>query len=128
MPAVLVQVRVAEVGKMKVVVKPVGAVGAVGTVGVTLLEGADARPVPAALCAVTVNVYATPPVNPVMVRVLAVALTVLSVPSADPGVAGITVTMYFVIVAPFDGGALKVNVADPEPAVATTLVGASGMM
>lgn len=60
-------------------------------------------------------------------RVLAVALVVISVPRTDP-VAGIAVTIYLVIVAPFDGGALKVIVACPAPAVATTFVGAFGMM
>jgi hypothetical protein len=39
-----------------VALKLLGAVGAVGVIIVTLLEGADARPVPAALCAATVNV------------------------------------------------------------------------
>ena len=43
-------------------------VGAPGTVArVTLLEGAEAGPVPAALVAVTVKVYAVPLVNPVTV-------------------------------------------------------------
>ena len=46
----------------------VTAVGAPGTVaGVTLLEAADAGPVPIALVAVTVKVYAVPFVRPVTV-------------------------------------------------------------
>lgn len=61
-----------------------------------------------------------------MVRLLAVALRVLSVPSAAPGVAGIAVTTYPVIVLPFGSGAEKVIVACPLPAVATTFLGASG--
>ena len=61
-----------------------------------------------------------------MVRVVAVALVVTSVPRTVP-VAGIGVTMYLVIAATFDGGAAKVIVACPKPAVATTLVGAFGM-
>jgi hypothetical protein len=43
-------------------------VGAPGTVaGVTALDADDAEPVPTALVAVTVNVYETPFVRPVMV-------------------------------------------------------------
>ena len=43
-------------------------VGAPGTVaGVTLLDAADAAPVPTALVAVTVKVYAVPLVSPVTV-------------------------------------------------------------
>jgi hypothetical protein len=38
-----------------------------GTIGVTLLEAALAGPVPVALVAVTVKVYAVPVVNPVTV-------------------------------------------------------------
>jgi hypothetical protein len=44
-------------------------VGAPGTVaGVTLLEAADAAPVPTPLVAVTVKVYGVPLVNPLTVR------------------------------------------------------------
>jgi len=44
-------------------------VGVPGTVaGVTLLEAADAAPVPTPLVAVTVKVYAVPLVNPLTVR------------------------------------------------------------
>jgi hypothetical protein len=44
-------------------------VGAPGTVaGVTLLEAADAAPVPTALVAVTVKAYGVPFVNPLTVR------------------------------------------------------------
>jgi hypothetical protein len=47
-------------------------VGAKGKpAGVTLLDGADATPVPIALVAVTVNVYGVPLVNPITVRGLA---------------------------------------------------------
>src|SRR5438270_7423851 len=41
-----------------------------GAVGVTLLEGAEAAPVPTALVAVTVNVYVVPLVRPVTVAVV----------------------------------------------------------
>src|SRR5664279_4547396 len=49
-----------------VAVTPLGAAGAVGAVGVTAPERADGSPVPFALVAETVNVYAVPLVNPVM--------------------------------------------------------------
>jgi hypothetical protein len=42
----------------------VGAPGTVRAAGVTLFDAADAGPVPAALLAVTVNVYAVPSVRP----------------------------------------------------------------
>ena len=51
-----VQLRVTEVVVVLVALKPVGAVGALDPKIVTLLEGADAAPFPAAFCAVTVNV------------------------------------------------------------------------
>ena len=41
-----------------------GASGAVGAVGVTALDGTDDGPVPTALVADTVNVYAVPFTNP----------------------------------------------------------------
>jgi hypothetical protein len=50
-------------------------VGAPGTpAGVTLFDGADARPVPTALAAVTVKVYGVPLVSPVTVIGLTVPL------------------------------------------------------
>lgn len=52
----MVQLKVTEVVVIVVVLKPVGAVGAAAAEIVTLLEGADAALVPAALCAFTVNV------------------------------------------------------------------------
>jgi hypothetical protein len=54
-----------------IAVTPVGAAGADGGLGVTLLDAADADPVPTLLVADTVNVYAVPLVNPVMVVVVA---------------------------------------------------------
>ena len=53
-------------------------VGAPGTVaGVTLFEAADGGPVPIALVAVTVNVYAVPLVRPVTVIGLEVPVAVI---------------------------------------------------
>ena len=55
-----------------------GEVGAPGTVaGVTLLEDADAAPVPRALVAVTVNVYAVPFTRPVTTTGLAEPVPVM---------------------------------------------------
>ena len=57
--------------------------GAPGTVaGVTLLEGADAGPVPTVLVAVTVKVYAVPLVKPVMTWLVPVVPALLSTPPA----------------------------------------------
>jgi hypothetical protein len=89
-----------------------------GAFGVTLLEAAEAGPVPAELVALTVNVYAVPLVSPVTVIGLAVPVTVW--PAED-------VTVYPVIVLPpLDAGALKDTVAWALPAAADTLVGAPG--
>ena len=58
------------------------AVGAPGAeTGVTLLEGAEAGPLPATFAAVTVKVYAVPLVRPLRVAVLAVPATVLLPPA-----------------------------------------------
>jgi hypothetical protein len=57
-------------------------VGAPGTVnGVTALEAAEVGPLPAALAAVTVNVYDVPAVRPVTVAVVAGAATVTLAPA-----------------------------------------------
>jgi hypothetical protein len=57
-------------------------VGAPGTVnGVTALEAAEVGPLPAALVAVTVNVYDVPAVRPVTVAVVAGAATVTLAPA-----------------------------------------------
>jgi hypothetical protein len=57
----------------------VGAAGAVGAVGVTELEGAEGSPLPTALVAVTVNVYAVPGVSPEIVAFVAGGLPVILV-------------------------------------------------
>jgi hypothetical protein len=62
-------------------------VGAPGTVdGVTELEAELARPVPLALVAVTVKVYAVPLVRPVTVIGLAVELVPVKLPGFDVAV------------------------------------------
>ena len=60
------------------------AVGAPGTPnGVTLLEAAEAAPLPAALVAVTVKVTAVPLARPVSVAVVAGAATVTLAPELE---------------------------------------------
>ena len=61
-----------------VAVTPVGAPGA--DAGVTLFDGADGGPVPIALVAVTVNVYAVPLVSPVITWLVAVLPAFASTP------------------------------------------------
>jgi hypothetical protein len=63
-----------------------------GTLGVTAADDADAGPVPTALVADTVNVYAVPLVSPVTVAVVAGGLpdTVTGVPAVEPAY-GVTV-------------------------------------
>lgn len=88
--------------------------------GVTLLDAADAVPVPALFVAVTVNVYACPLVSPV---------TVIGLPAHDTGAtsAGLHVTVYPVIdVPPVKAGGVKLMLTCVSPAVATTFVGAPG--
>ena len=68
-------------------------VGAPGSVaGVTAFDGLDARPVPIAFVAVTVNVYAVPFVSPVTVVLVAGGdpVTVTGVCAVDP-MYGVTV-------------------------------------
>jgi hypothetical protein len=52
---------------------------------VTGADGADASEVPTVFVAVTVNVYAVPPVSPVTVTVPALALAPDTVPVFPPG-------------------------------------------
>jgi hypothetical protein len=86
--------------------------------GVTAFDAADDAETPAALIAVTVNVYEVPLVSPVTVADVAVAAA-LAVVSLD------AVTVYPVIAdPPFEAGAFQVTVACPLPAVAVTPVGA----
>src|SRR4051794_5089833 len=90
----------------------IGSVGAPGRVaGVTLFEGADASPVPTALVAVTVNVYAVPLVSPLTMMGEAVPPALLP-PGED-------VTVYEVMgEPPFEPGGVNVTVACALPAVA----------
>jgi hypothetical protein len=85
------QVTVAEPSPA-VAVTPVGAPGTVGPVGVTEFEGSEGAPVPTALVAVTVNVYAVPFVRPVTVVLVAGGdpVTVFGVCAVDP-MYGVTV-------------------------------------
>ncbi|MNU98234.1 hypothetical protein D3C71_883390 [compost metagenome] len=90
-----------------------------GDAGITLLDAADASPVPAALLAVMVKVYATPLVKPVTVtgEPAPVAVT-------PPGLA---VTVYTVMaLPPVKDGDANVTVAWVLPAVAVPMVGAPG--
>jgi len=91
----------------------------IGAKGVTPLETDDGIPVPKELVAVTVKVYTIPFVSPVIITGLDVPIDVT--PPGDP------VTVYEVIVLPpLETGAVKVTVACPLPAVATTSKGAPG--
>ena len=82
----------------------------------TLFDGEDAGPLPTALVAWTVNVYAVPLVRPVTVIGLAVPVAVL--PPGDE------VTVYEVIgLPPLEAGGLKLTVACAFPAVAVTSSG-----
>lgn len=100
-----------------------GALG--GPVGVTAFDGADGALVPAEFVAVTVNVYVDP-----LTRPLTVALVGAGAPDTVTGVCGAVpmngVTVYDVIVAPFEAPAVQVTTADPVPATALTFVGAPG--
>jgi len=97
------------------------AVGAPGTVlGVTAALGDDAGEVPAALVAVTVNVYAVPLVRPVTVAVVAPVVVAVLPP-------GLEVAVYPVTGEPPSAtGAVQPTSASALPAVAITAVGAPG--
>jgi len=101
-----------------VAVTPVGAPG--GPDGVTALEAAEAGPVPAALAAVTVNVYAVPLTRPATVAEVADPDAVAVRPP------GAEVTVYPVIAEPPVAGAVHDTVAWPFPAFADIPVGAPG--
>jgi hypothetical protein len=90
--------------------------------GLTLFEAVEAGPVPAALVAVTANVYAVPLARPVTTIVVAPVVLAMMLPGEE-------VTVYAVIAEPpFDDGAVQLTVACPLPAVAVTPVGAPGMV
>jgi hypothetical protein len=95
-------------------------VGAPGTVaGTTELLVPEAMPVPTLFVAVTVKVYVTPLVNPVIV--IGEAPPVAVIPP------GLDVTVYKVIAElPLFTGGVNVTVAWPFPAVAVPIVGAPG--
>src|SRR5688572_9238134 len=97
-------------------------VGAPGTApGVTAFELAEAAPVPTALVAVTVKVYAVPLVRPVTVIDVHGAVQVPVRPPGDE------VAVYAVIAAPpLEAGAVKATVACALPPVAVPMVGAPG--
>jgi hypothetical protein len=93
--------------------------GASGVVlGVTALLGAEATPVPMALVAVTVNVYAVPFVRPGTV------IGELAPPAVK--LPGFEITVYPVIGDPLAFGATNDTVALATPAAAVTPVGALG--
>jgi hypothetical protein len=95
-------------------------VGVPGTVaGVMEFDAADDVPVPTALVAVTLKVYAVPLVSP-----MTVMGEVVPVPVSPPGV---EVTVYPVIAdPPVDPGAVNVTEACAFPEVAVPTVGAPG--
>ena len=91
---------------LDVAVTPVGAAASVA--GVTLLEAADATPVPAALVAVTVKVYDEPAVRPlVTVQLVAVATDAVQVP---PPVLAVTVYP-LMATPPLEAGSVQLTVA-----------------
>lgn len=94
------------------------------TVGVTAFERADDGPVPTALVAATVNVYAVPLERPLTVTLVA-RKTVFGVCASSPMYG---VTMYEVMALPPFAGALQVTVALSSPALAVTPVGAAGLV
>src|SRR5436305_6632269 len=94
-------------------------------VGVTAAEAAEAGPVPMALVADTVNVYAVPLVRPATATEVAGGLPPTRVGAcAVPPTYGVTV--YEVIGLPPLAGAVQLTVAEPLPGTAFTPVGAAG--
>jgi len=96
-------------------------VGVVTATGVTAVDGSDTTDSPATFVAITVNVYAVPFVNPVIVHDVAGAFTVHEPP---PGPA---VTVYDVTgEPPSSAGAVHDTVAEPSPGTAVTFVAGPG--
>src|SRR6185437_9281837 len=91
-----------------------------GATGTTGLEGVDVGPVPTALWARTVNVWAVPLWIPVSVQASGPPVQVQVVPC------GVAVTVYEVIGLPPFVGAVHVTVADSRPAVAWGAAGCAG--
>ena len=98
---------------------PGGVPDTVSRRGVTALDAADGAPVPAALVAVTVNVYVVPLVRPVKVTGEAPPVAV-----TPPGLA---VTVYPVIaLPPVKAGGVNATVACAFSAFAVPMVGVPG--
>ena len=98
---------------------PGGVPDTVSRRGVTALDAADGAPVPAALVAITVNVYVVPLVRPVKVTGEAPPVAV-----APPGLA---VTVYPVIaLPPVNAGGVNTTVACAFSAFAVPMVGVPG--
>jgi hypothetical protein len=93
------------------------------TLGVTEADRADAGPVPAAFCAVTVKVYAVPGVKPVMDCVVPLPVNVRAVCAVSP-IHGVT-TYPVMALLPL-AGVVQVSVAEDVPAVTADTVGAPG--
>ena len=84
-------------------------------------EAPEAGPVPAALVALTVNVYGVPSVRPVTVQRSGPDVHVHVLPS------GVEVTVYPVIaLPPLEAGGDHARTACPSPGTAATPVGAPG--
>ena len=102
---------------------PVGASGVV--IGVTDADAVEAAEFPAALVAITVNVYAVPLVRPVNVQERDAVL----MHDAGAVTAGDEVTVYPVIaLPPLDAGAVQVTTDDALATDPETPVGASGVV
>ena len=98
---------------------PGGVPDTVSRRGVTALDAADGAPVPAALVAITVNVYVVPLVRPVKVTGEAPPVAV-----TPPGLA---VTVYPVIaLPPVKAGGVNATVACAFSAFAVPMVGVPG--
>ena len=88
-----------------------------GPTGITEDDAAEADPVPAALVAVTVNVYAAPSTRP---------LTRIGLEAPVPTWPPLLVTVYEVMAAPLLAGALNATEADPSLGVTPVIAGAPG--
>jgi hypothetical protein len=95
-------------------------VGALGrSSGSTALDGVDVGPTPRTFMAATTKVYVVPLVSPLTVHVVAPVVVQVFPP-------GVAVTVYLVTGEPPLFGAVHTTLADPLPAVATTLDGGPG--
>src|SRR5207244_11935949 len=111
-----------------VAVTPVGAPGAVaGAPGVTVLEGAELPPVPAALVAETMKAKVVPFVSPVTVALVPVpgSVVVIGGFGGAPFTRALTVKLVMAL-PPFDAGGVKLTVAWELPAVTPVMVGVPG--